>query len=166
MAAVAWADGVSLFQKPWRWQDEQGTDIAFSKWRGTPLIVAMGYSSCSSRCPIVLDKLQRVEKAYLSHNLKAEFVMVTLDPGNDTKEVLASYKRLRGITRENWHFLRGSESTTEELIRFLHLLVTNDNSHIDHETKIFVFDREGKLVRTLRGWNFQEETAVIPESSR
>jgi protein SCO1/2 len=153
---------MALFQKPWHWQDEHGAEVAFSKWRGMPLVVAMGYTSCSSRCPIVIDKMQQIEKAYARKNLLAEFVLVTLDPRNDTQEVLSSYKRLRGLNGDHWHFLRGSESATQELVRFLHLRVTYDDPHIDHETKFFVFDREGKLLHTLKGWDFDDGEAVVP----
>jgi protein SCO1/2 len=158
----AGADEGSLFQKPWRWRDERGAEVSFARWRGSPLIVTLGYTSCSSRCPIVLSKLQRVDKALAKQSRRAEFILVSLDPGNDTPAQLASFKQRSGVAKDNWHFLCGSESATQELIRYLGVRVINDDSHIDHETKIFVFDREGKLVRTLRGWDFAEQDAVIP----
>jgi protein SCO1/2 len=161
-SAPAAADGTSLFQQPWRFRDERGGDVMLSRWRGAPIVLTMGYTSCGTRCPIVIDKLQRVAKRYAAARRKAEFVLVTLDPERDRPEVLESFKHAQGIRGDNWHLLSASPATTRALVHFLGLRVTYDDPHIDHETKIFLFDGAGNLARTLRGWNFGDEEAMLP----
>jgi protein SCO1/2 len=160
--ALALADEQRLFDKPWRWKDERGSEVSLAQWRGNPLVVAVTYTSCTTRCPIVFGKLHRIETAYTRRNRRVEFVLVTIDPSHDTPEQMAQYKRSHGITADNWHFLSGSESATEALIQFLGVRVIYDDAHIDHETKILIFDRDGKLARTLHGWQFRDDEAVIP----
>lgn len=151
----------SLFAQPWQWQDEHAKSVALDAWRGEPLVVAVAYTSCRVRCPLTVAKLRKVESAYAAAGKPAQFVLVTLDPANDSAARLAAYKRARKLPEANWHLLRGSLEQTRALLAYLNVRALDDGSHIDHDIKIFTFDGQGKLVRTFEGLGFDPAQAVI-----
>ena len=50
----------SLFEHAWTWQDDHGESVAFSRFRGEPLVVTVVYTTCKVRCPMTLNKLRKV----------------------------------------------------------------------------------------------------------
>jgi protein SCO1/2 len=138
-----------LFSRPWTWTDERGTSVRFDQWRGAPVIVTMVFTSCTSSCPLTIEKLRRVTDTFQGERRAATFVLVTLDPTNDTPAVLQRFKASRGLP-EAWHLLRGDEAETRELEDLLQIHIIDD-AHIFHDSRIVVFDGAGKLAGQVGG---------------
>jgi protein SCO1/2 len=151
---------VSVFQFSWHWQDEHSKAVDLSRWRGAPLVVTMIYTSCKLRCPMTISKLKKLDAAFTKGGLRAHFVLVTLDPGNDTSDRLLGYKTSHHLPVDTWHLLRGSEAQTKELRRLLNVRTLDDGSHIDHDVKIRIFDSAGILAGSYDGWHFDDQKAV------
>jgi protein SCO1 len=160
VAPEAASPGASLFERPWRWTDERGSEVAFSRWRGAPLIVTAVYTSCTERCPLTVEKLRKVDDAFRRSGIDGQIVLVTLDPAQDTLERLQRFREARHLP-SSWHTLRGSLEETRELGRLLRVRATYDDGHIDHDVRIAVFDHDGRLVRNFEGWDFDENDAVV-----
>jgi protein SCO1/2 len=139
----------SLFAARWTWRDEQGETVRFDRWRGAPIFVSLVFTNCTSACPRAIERLRRVSDTLKAEGRAATFVLVTLDPANDTPEQLRRFKLSRGLPPE-WHLLRGDEAETRALADLLQVKVVED-AHIFHESRIVIFDREGKLAGQLRG---------------
>jgi protein SCO1/2 len=161
---AARSGGVSLFEKPWLWEDERGAVVALSKWRGTPEIVTMFYASCTFRCPLTLAKLKRLEAAFAKRASPVHFVLITLDPRADTPDRLRDFKRSEHLADDTWHLLAGDDGDTKELSRILGVRPSHGDSHIDHDVKIAVVDANGLLLQTLDGWHFDEDAVVAAEA--
>lgn len=146
---VARDDAPSLFAEPWAWNDENGVPVRFAQWRGTPIIVTMVYTSCTTTCPLTLEKLRRANETLDRERSPAIVVLVTLDPINDTPERLREFKASRQLPKE-WHLVRGSFEQTRALADLLSIHVLEDG-HIFHDSRIVVFDRDGRLIGQLRG---------------
>lgn len=156
----------ALFERVW--QDERGTPVTFDEWRGSPLIVTMFFRTCRSRCPVTIHKLVRVAGEFRKLGRGAHFVLVTLDPLQDTPALLATFKREQGLDPASFHLLSGELAQTRELARFLRVRAAYDDFHIDHEVRIAVFDARGTLVRNLQGWTFPDDEparATSPNAS-
>jgi protein SCO1/2 len=154
------AEADSLFARPWHWDDENGAPVSFATWRGAPLVVSAIYTSCTSTCPLTIEKLRAVDAAFRRKNQRAEFVLVTLDPHTDTPERLRSFRESRQIPA-GWHLLRGSDADTQALGRLLHVRAVYDSAHIIHDARIAVFDERGQLKRNFRGWAFRDDDAEL-----
>jgi protein SCO1/2 len=139
----------SLFGAAWTWRDEQGEAVRFDRWRGAPIFVSMVFTSCTSACPRTIERLRRVSDTFKSEGRAATFVLVTLDPANDTPDQLRRFKLSRGLPPE-WHLLRGDDGETRALADLLQVKVV-ENAHIFHDSRIVVFDRDGKLAGQLHG---------------
>jgi protein SCO1 len=159
---VAESSSASLFQEPWRWTDEHGELVTFSKWRGSPLVVAMFFRSCTERCPLTVEKLRRIEAAFAKKKQPAQFLLVTLDPHTDTPSRLLAFKEGEHLSESSFHLLNGGDAETRALGRLLGVHPSaNDEGHIDHEVRIVVFDAQGILTRSFVGWVFDDDDAVI-----
>jgi protein SCO1/2 len=147
VSTAARAETRSLFARPWVWRDESGAEVRLDSWRGTPIVVTMIFTSCTTTCPLTIEKLRRVTDRFEREGRAATFVLVTLDPSNDTPEQLRRFKASRQLP-EKWHLLRGSDEQTRELADLLAVHVLDD-SHVFHDARIVIFDRDGKLAGQL-----------------
>jgi len=158
-------EAVALFDRPWLWTDERGETVAFSRWRGTPAIVTMFYTSCTLRCPLTVAKLKSVEAAFARREVPVEIFLVTLDPRSDTPDRLLEFKRHNRLSGGEWHLLAGGESETRELGRVLGVRPSYGDPHIDHDVKVAVVDARGALLQTIDGWHFDEDAVVNAEAT-
>jgi protein SCO1/2 len=149
----------SLFSRPWTWTDDHGQAVTLSRWGGAPQVVTMFFRGCDLRCPLTLAKLHDVEAAFSRVGQPVQFVLVTLDPRNDTPERLADFKAARHLG-ETWHLLAGNNSDTQELGKLLGIHRTYDDLHIDHDVRIALIDADGRIVQMFEGWHFDE--GVMP----
>jgi protein SCO1/2 len=149
LPAAAAAETRSLFGANWIWRDEQGEAVRFDRWRGAPIFVSMVFTSCTTACPLTIERLRRVSETFKAEGRAATFVLVTLDPANDTTAELRRFKVSRGLPPD-WHLLAGDDDQTRALADLLQVKVV-ENAHIFHDSRIVVFDRDGKLAGQLRG---------------
>ena len=148
-----------LFEPPWRWTDEQGTAVTFSQWRGDPIVVTAIFTSCTTRCPLTIEKLEKLDAALRKKGKRAQFALVTIDPQNDDPARLLRFKQSHHLP-ESWHMLRGGIEQTRDLCRMLGVHAIVDDSHIDHNVRIAIVDSTGQIVRNFAGWDFDEDRAA------
>jgi protein SCO1/2 len=157
---VATGESPSIFGAPWTWTTEEGRPVAFARWRGTTLVVAPIYASCTERCPRTIEKLRRVDQAFARRGVARQVILVTLDPRDDGLERLRRFRETRQVPGD-WAVLRGDGETTRALARALGVHAIWDDAHIDHDVRIAVFDGAGSMVRNFGGWDFDDEDAVV-----
>ena len=148
--AGAAAPSPSLFERPWVWSDEGGTPVTLSRWRGSLLVVTLFFTSCTTTCPVTVDKLLRLGDTFRREGRAATFVLVTLDPSNDTSVQLRRFKTARGLPPD-WHLLRGNDQETRELADFLRIRIMDEDAHIIHDGRIVFLDSQGRLLGQYRG---------------
>jgi len=145
---VAAAPEPSLFGYPWTWLDEHGARVAFSRWRGTPLVVAAVYATCFETCPLTLARLRTLYEEYVRAGRNSQFVVVTMDPEIDTQERLLRFKQSRNLP-EPWRLLTGSRQDTAQLMDVLGIHVMEMEVHLVHDSKITLFDPRGVRTASL-----------------
>jgi cytochrome oxidase Cu insertion factor (SCO1/SenC/PrrC family) len=150
-----------LHRARWLWTDERGDAVAFSGWRGEPVIVAAFYTSCSSTCPRTIEALRRIDNALRASGARAQMVLVTIDPDTDTPERLAAFKRSRALP-ESWRLLRGSSAQTRELLDVIGVHAIPTDPHVVHDSYLAVFDADGHLARRVRADDAQDAGALLP----
>ena len=150
---------MSLFSHPWVWTDEQGQSVTFARWRGQPLVVSAMFTTCKATCPRTVAKLQELDGRFRRQGQPVQFLIVTLDPSNDTPEVLRAFKKSSGLPTE-WRFLVGEKQQTRELIEALDIHVIDDGPHLLHDGRIVMFDGRGLPTRTFGGWGLDHETQL------
>ncbi|HET6146473.1 MAG TPA: SCO family protein [Polyangia bacterium] len=151
--------GPSLFSHPWSWTDEHGQAVTLARWRGQPLVVTAMFTQCKATCPRTLAKLRRVQDDFHRAGRTAEFVLVTLDPDNDTPQALLRFKSSAGLP-DSWHLLSGSLTDTRNLRDLLGIHVIDDGPHLLHDGRIVVFDGDGRPARAFEGYALDSEVRL------
>jgi len=141
------------------WQDESGARVSLAEFEGAPVVVTSFYRSCTVRCPMTVAKLRAIEAQLIARGTTASFVLVTMDPHNDTPDKLAAFKKAQGLPG-TWHFLSGSDADTRALLQKLDVHAAYDLGHIDHDVRIVLFAKGGARVRSYRGWTFDDAEAA------
>lgn len=72
------------------------------------------FTSCPSICPLMRTELIDVAKAFLNED-SVLLISHSIDPKNDTIEVLKNYAETTEIPNSKWWFVNSSEANTKEL---------------------------------------------------
>lgn len=158
VAAPSRGEG-SLYSHPWTWTDEHGQAVTLARWRGRPLVLTAMFTQCKATCPRTLAKLRRVQDDFQRAGRPAEFVLVTLDPDNDTPQALSRFKASSGLP-ESWHLLSGSRADTRALRDVLGIHVIDDGPHLLHDGRIVIFDGDGRPARAFEGYAMDDEVRL------
>lgn len=150
----------SIFAYPWTWTDERGNSVTFARWRGEPLVVSAFYTTCRATCPRTIGKLKKLDAEYRRQGHPPEFLVVTLDPANDTPDTLRRFKESEHLP-ESWHLLTGSVEATREFSDALDIHVMEMDVHTFHEARIVEFDARGMPERTFSGRNLDDEAPAL-----
>jgi protein SCO1/2 len=84
--------------------------------KGKFYIANFMFTSCPSSCPALMEKMDIVQKRIRGLGTKAAIVTFTVDPSNDTPEVLFKYARKRNSNPYIWNFLTGSRADLEKIV--------------------------------------------------
>ena len=135
------------------WLDDSGKTVKLASWRGRQVILAMEYSNCRFLCSIALKKLKEIQDEADRRQLPLEFVIVSLDPANDTPAAWRDYRRTRRLPYSNWHFLTGSRILTDRMIAAMGVNWWVYDGHIMHDLKIFRLTSDGVAVATMQAFD-------------
>ena len=146
------------------WSDEYGSSLKLSSFREKPVVLSMIYTDCRKICAVLtIDKLKEFQKLLDQRQLKAEFVIATFDPENDTSEKLLSYKKRMSLLRSNWHLIRNTEPVTRSFAAKLGLEnYWRMDDHIIHNFRIVYLDVGQKHKRFLDADHTDIERLLAP----
>lgn len=143
----------SLFQLDSALTDQEGRPVTLESFRGHPTVIVMFYGSCTTVCPLLIADGRRIERALSEQDrARTRFVLVTLDPENDTEERLRELARLHELDTTRWSLLRGSDSTVRELAMVLGVRYRRvPGGAIAHSALVTLLDPSGRIDARIEG---------------
>ncbi|WP_058306962.1 SCO family protein [Gracilibacillus massiliensis] len=87
--------------------NQDGEDFSKNELDGKYWIADMIFTNCETICPPMTANMARLQGLLEEENIDAELVSFSVDPDNDSPEVLKEYIKQRGGTFDNWHALTG-----------------------------------------------------------
>lgn len=111
---------------------------------GKPWLASFLFTSCPGPCPKLVEKMKALRLRIPAAELA--FVSFSVDPGTDTPEVLAAYKRKHGIAdTDAWTFVTGPSDDVLGLVQhgFLTGVERSDSSEdggITHGLRVALVD--------------------------
>jgi protein SCO1 len=138
---------------------QNGTEVTLERLRGKVVAVAFIYTWCPDVCPMLTDKMARVQDA-LGTDFATEvaFVSITFDPERDTPEVLKDYAAAFDADLAGWSFLTGEPEAVREVARRYGVaVVPGPDGQIDHSLLTTLVDRDGVMRVQYLGYRFDEE---------
>lgn len=117
--------------------DETGTPVVTDDLRGKITVFDFIYTNCLGACPIMAREMSALYRLY-KDNHDIQFISITVDPDNDTPDVLTNYAKGLGITDRRWRFLRTDILTTRNIAE-QGFMVSGDLPGM-HSTKFVLID--------------------------
>jgi protein SCO1/2 len=137
---------------------EQGEHVSNAVFLGKVTIADFVFTQCAGACPVMSSKMAELQQEFLPDR-RTQFVSFSVDPANDTPDVLRQYARQYGAVKGRWIFLTGEREAIYKLTRDgFHLgLDVEGDSAIIHSQKFVLIDHEG----AIRGYyDIDDSTAV------
>jgi protein SCO1/2 len=143
----------------WSMRDHAGNSFGSEQLKGKVYIASFFFTRCPSICPKLTESIVDVSKRFKGLEDKVHFVGVSIDPENDTPDVLAAYMKKYGIEGSNWSYLTGSlKNTYDVVVKQMKLHVGDreplkgqgenakpDAYEINHVAELVLFDQNGDL---------------------
>ncbi len=152
----------SIFNLTSAWRTEEGKTIHLSDLKGKVLVMVMIYTSCKAACPRLVADMQNIERQVPKEKkANVHYVLVSIDPKNDTPEKLKSFAIKNFMDGEEWTFLQGDENSVREFANVLSVKY-KEISPLDfsHSNIISVFDQEGVLVHQQEGLGMDNKNTL------
>jgi protein SCO1/2 len=138
----------SQIGRDFRLPDHTGKERVLADFRGKVVLVTFGFTHCPDVCPTTLANAASAVRQMGEAGKDVQVVFVTVDPNRDTPELLRQY-----VTAFDPRFLgmRGDESQVRNTAKDFKIYVsvqpgkTPETYTVNHETKMFAFDREGRV---------------------
>ena len=139
---------------------QDGEEVTLESLRGKVVAVTFFYTWCPDICPLLTDKMARVQDALGSDfGTEVAFVSITFDPERDTPEVLKEYAEAFDADPAGWSFLTGEPGAVREVARRYGVVVlpTGDGGAIDHTMLTTLIDRHGTMRVQYLGYRFDPD---------
>lgn len=125
-----------------------GQKVSLKDFEGKLVMLYFGYTFCPDVCPATLSELRGAMKLLGSQAEDVQVIMISVDPGRDTPEMLADY-----VTHFDPSFL-GVTGTPEEIAQVATLYGIFYEAHegtaatgylVDHTATVMVIDQDSHL---------------------
>jgi protein SCO1/2 len=138
---------------------QDGKSVALADLRGKVVAVAFIYTGCPDVCPLLTDKMVRVQDELgAAFGAKVAFVSITLDPENDTPAVLKDYARAWGAKPDAWLFLTGTAAAVRDVTRRYGVFFQKkEDGSVDHTQLTSLIDAKGEMRVQYLGARFDPE---------
>ena len=151
----------SIFVLNSTWQNQDGKELQLKDLKGKNMVVVMIFTSCTTACPLLVAEMQKIEKKIDKNKLKeTNMVLVSIDPENDTPEILKAYAKQNNMEGEPWIFLR---FYIYSFLEFANVRAEKKKKRTpsdgSHSNIITVFNKNGEMVNQLEGITNSDEVA-------
>jgi len=132
------------------------------------VVVHFIYAGCPDVCPLHAEKIADIQEMVNQTPMKAQvqFVTITTDPVNDTRDVLRDYGSAHGLDPANWMFLTTMPDQPEDATRQLaqsygHEFQKTEDGYQVHGVVTHVIDTQGRWRGNFHGLRFEATSLVM-----
>ena len=132
--------------------ERSGKTVIKEDLLGKPWVACFVFTRCAGPCPRVSGQFYQLQKDL--KDLDFRLVTFTVDPKNDTPEVLSRYAESVGADPEKWLFLTGDQNEIFHLIEKSFLMPVEENKgparkpgfEVIHTTNVMLVDKDGRVL--------------------
>ncbi len=160
--AVAFIDRFELI-------DQNGDPFTHADLEGTVHIVGFFFSTCPMSCPALMAKMRTLQETmtiqgpYEKIGTDLRLMAITVDPENDTPEVLRETMAKYDLDPERWTLLTGDRDAVHALVQGGFKTAMGSKSEVEpgvfdiaHSGKLAMLDEEG----AVRGFYSTDEEGL------
>ena len=128
--------------------DQNNQIISNNSYKGKVFVVEFFFSTCPSICPIMNKNMKDIQEAFAA-NSNFGIASITINPENDTPEVLKKHADLIEAKGVNWHFLTGNKEDIMNLANKGFNLFAGENKKVnggfEHSGLFALIDKNGNI---------------------
>lgn len=128
--------------------NQEGKSISDKDYLGKVYVLEFFFTTCPTICPKMNQSMLTIEKEFFG-NPNFGIASITINPENDTPQVLKEHAKKLGVTSKNWHFLTGNQEEIMDLSNKGFNLYAGENKNVnggfEHSGLFALIDKEGKI---------------------
>ena len=133
--------------------DQSGQEFDSQQFAGRkPMVVSFFYATCPGICRNLNKEIHRLNQALAGTDI--QFITITVDPKNDTPEVLSEYAAGYDANPGRWAFLTGTQKKLVNVGEHIFNVPIDPGTHTDN---IMLVDKWGKF-RDRFKWDDPQDT--------
>lgn len=145
--------------------DQDGQAFSLASMRGKVWVAGFIFTRCPSTCPKISRAMLDLQQRYARHDADVHLVSFSVDPENDTPEVLKKYAGHLGADESRWRFVTGPLPAMQSLVVGGFQTAMDREADkpgapgmydIAHTTKLALIDAEGNV----RGYYGSDEVGL------
>lgn len=131
-------------------ENVNGDQVTLADTQGKARLVYFFFTQCPDVCPITTFMLSQTQKILDKDGIfgkDIEFVSISFDPENDTREAIRTFADRFQANYDGWYFLRGDQEMVRKLATdsFKVLIAGNSKENFIHANRIGLVDRDNRL---------------------
>lgn len=147
---------------PFTLTDQNGRTVTDRTLRGKPFAIFFGFTRCPDVCPTTMQRMAQLRKGLGSDGNKFAIVFVSIDPGHDKREDIASFLSMFDTPVIG---LTGTQAQLEAIQRAYKVYVAKvplegEDYTVDHTATVFLMGKRGEFVSAI-DMHEQDDIAVL-----
>jgi protein SCO1/2 len=126
--------------------DQNGKTITNADYKGKVYVLEFFFTTCPTICPRMNANMVQIQNAF-SEFKNFGVASFTINPENDTPEVLKAYATKYGVTNPNWHLMTGDQDAIYKLANEGFNLYTAKDGDVqggfEHSGNFALIDKNG-----------------------
>jgi protein SCO1/2 len=128
--------------------DQNKKLISNKDYAGKVYVLEFFFTTCPTICPKMNMNMLTIQNAFFG-NPNFGIVSITINPDNDTPEVLKEHAQKLGVKSSNWHFLTGDKNKIFDLANKGFNVYVGQNSKVnggfEHSGLFALIDKNGDI---------------------
>ena len=128
--------------------NQDGNTITDKFYNDKVYVVDFFFTTCPTICPKMTKNMLKVQNKFYG-NPNFGIVSISINPNNDTPQVLKDYAKEYGATLKNWHFLTGDKDYIYTIANSGFTLYAGENSQaeggFEHSGSFALIDKKGNI---------------------
>lgn len=154
--------------------DQNNKKITNKDMLGKVYLVEFFFSRCPTICPVMNSNMRAIEDEI--NNPDFGIISISIDPENDTPELLKQHAKRIGVKSLNWHFLTGNRDYIGKVADQFNIYVgdkEDEGENLNHSGMIALVDQEGNIrcrynkdnmpILYYSGLNYEDAEGKVPK---
>lgn len=148
--------------------ERSGRTVELSELAGRVWLANFVFTQCPGPCPLLSQRMSRLQES-LQDRPDVRLVSFSVDPENDTPDVLTHYAKRWQADPQRWLFLTGDKTDLYHLIKDGFKLAVDDGGQpgspdpgiITHSLRFVLVDRQGRIRGYYPGGESYREEKIL-----
>jgi protein SCO1 len=123
--------------------ESSGRTLSLQDLKGKIWVADFMFTSCPGPCPMMAARMAELQRS-MNDLTEVKLVSISVDPANDTPEVLRKYGAQFHANPSRWYFLTGDQAMIGKL-SYEGFKVGTADDPLMHSTKFILVDEQGQV---------------------